>query len=976
MGKDALTTLKNASEILFKMGFTKDEISTLFLDGGKKSLLVLDDAVDVMTLYFRAQKLLGDSHVREVLDKHAQLKGSASIPRDVDSLYAIESFVDTLDHALVLKNVGSGKQESIRTWENYFKEKEDKFVKDMKNKGNATRRQKNTYEAIKANPYDSRIKTYLNDYLDEQTKRDIVYAINDDEKALLVVKGLPFAVGKSKQESYADIALKYLYADSQISKYQAENMNLKALNSTLKNKVAALEASGKSISALESAIMLAIANGNKAYIDALESSNTKLADMIVANREILLASNDDLRNGLSSMIVTNGKARKNEHELQNKAHNQQHSEHKEQKELLTLIDSKLAEMAATGAEFGANNETLKKYLVELRTVVAAAGVSAATLANAKSELAAIGITNGRARKREHEAQNKILNKISKKSTIAATLAGLALAAGIGGAMFGINTANMSAEEVKAYKDYATIENAEFVDFQALLNELRAGGLTAQEEKQLLAKIDEYAKNDNIALGMPSTPSMQAILSAAKNENALADMTVKYNQVVADYEALKASGTAGTFNYVEVLNNIVNITNKLAESLDDNSLSSAEKAAIKAEIDALSTIKDDVAKQMADKFGVSLNVVMDSIDYQVADLKNQVADLNSTLDNMKAQKATDDALIASQVAKITELSNTIKALEEQLKNAGVDADLVKQLSEAKAELASAKAKIAELEAENASLEGQVATLTSQITTLNSTIARLEAASVTDAATIASLNNVIASLNRTISDLENQLANSGDAALKAELAKAKADLAAAEARVAELESENASLESTVSGLRNETAELKSEISGLKSEISGLKADNANLTSEVAQYIKEVAALNSKYDKAIADYNAKVAEYNQLLEQYNAILNSGDAAKIAELEQKLQKAGADLTAANAQINSLNNEIASLEAEVSDLTNQLAASDSGFIRELYTKLTGKSAAGLSNAEIKAYLADAFDISAGNQNSGALEDEGSTPER
>ncbi len=886
MGKDALTTLKNASEILFKMGFTKDEISTLFLDGGKKSLLVLDDAVDVMTLYFRAQKLLGDSHIREVLDNHAQLKGSASIPRDVDSLYAIESFVDTLDHALVLKGVGSGKQEVIRTWENYFKEKEDKYVKDMKNKGNATRRQKDTYEAIKANPYDSRIKTYLNDYLDEQTKRDIVYAINDDENALLVVKGLPFAVGKSKQESYADIALKYLYADSQISKYQAENMNLKALNSTLKTRVADLEASGKNISALESAIMVAIANGNKAYIDALESSKSEIADLIVANRDILLASNDDLRNGLSSMIILNGKARKNEHELQNKAHNQQHNEHKEQKELLTLIDSKLAEMAATGAEFSANNETLKKHLIELRTMVAVAGVSAATLVNAKSELAAIGITNGRARKREHENQNKILNKISKKSTIAATLAGFALAAGIGGTIFGINTANMSAEEVKAYKEYAAVENAEFVEFQTLLNKLRVGGLTADEEQELLTKIDEYAKNDNVSLGTPSTPSMQAILSATKNENALADMTAKYNKAVADYEALKASGTAGTFDYVEVLNNIVNITNKLAESLYDNSLSSAEKAAIKAELDALSTIKDDVAKQMADKFGVSLNVVMDSIDYQVANLKNQIADLNSTISN------------------------------------------------------------------------------------------LESASATDAATIASLNNVIASLNRTISDLENQLANSGDAALKAELAQAKADLAAAEARVAELESKNATLSNTVSGLRNETAELKSEISGLKSEISGLKADNANLTSEVAAYIKEVAELNSKYDKAIADYNAKVAEYNQLLEQYNAILNSGDATKIAELEQKLQKAGEDLTAANSQIDSLNSEIAALEAEVSDLTNQLAASDSGFIRELYTKLTGKSAAGLSNAEIQAYLADVFDISAGNQNSGALEDEGSTPER
>ena len=172
---DELTRLQNSYNQLKAMGFEHDEIVGI-LEGKSKSApkeITKKEAVDTMVLYFRAKKLLSDSHVRQIINGNAHLRGAATLPRDVATLFAYESFVDALDRTEVLKGVGSGKKEVARTWENYFAELEQKYERDLRNKGKGTRRQVDTLEEIKKEPFDYRLKEYLNQYMDEQVMEDV-----------------------------------------------------------------------------------------------------------------------------------------------------------------------------------------------------------------------------------------------------------------------------------------------------------------------------------------------------------------------------------------------------------------------------------------------------------------------------------------------------------------------------------------------------------------------------------------------------------------------------------------------------------------------------------------------------------------------------------------------------------------------------------------------------------------------------------
>ena len=86
---DEMTRFENAYNQLLAMGFTQEEVYQLLDGNDVKGLtnITKKDAIDVMVLYFRTKKLLEDSHVQQVIKGNAHLKGAASLPKDVQTLF-------------------------------------------------------------------------------------------------------------------------------------------------------------------------------------------------------------------------------------------------------------------------------------------------------------------------------------------------------------------------------------------------------------------------------------------------------------------------------------------------------------------------------------------------------------------------------------------------------------------------------------------------------------------------------------------------------------------------------------------------------------------------------------------------------------------------------------------------------------------------------------------------------------------------
>ena len=274
------------------------------------------------------------------------------------------------------------------------------------------------------------------------------------------------------------------------------------------------------------------------------------------------------------------------------------------------------------------------------------------------------------------------------------------------------------------------------------------------------------------------------------------------------------------------------------------------------------------------------------------------------------------------------------------------------------------------------------------------------------TLAELTQQVQDLTAKIAELEEFILNvpESEAELVAQLMQAKKDLEDANKKIAELETANDTLKKTnsalaaeISGLNNTISSLNNEINTLNGTISALVSANADLTTEnatltelCADYANQVKEVNNRYDALNAQYNSKVAEYNNLAAQYDdlyaqyekALADNNQAEvnrltkELNELNETLTQKETELANAYAALEEMNATIDELEAQISALSQQLSVSNPDFVRALYTKLTGKSAEGKTDNEIVAYLSDAFDISISQGNSGALEDEGSAPQK
>lgn len=836
---DELTRLQNSYNQLKAMGFDHGEILSFLNGTSKTGDITKKEAVDAMVLYFRAKHLLADSHVRQIIKGNEHLKGSATLPKDVATLFAYESFVDALDRAEVLKGVGSGKKEVVRTWENYFAELEQAYEKGLKNKGNGTRRQVETLAEVKKNPFDYRLKDYLNQYMSEQIKSDVAFAINMDQMALAVVKGIPFAAGRNKQESYADVVLKYLYADTAVSKETAKLAKSEELVGKLRAQLQAKGSVESQLSASETAIIAAIAGVSSDIRNVFAN----------APAEIKVA----VENGMATLnqtIVSESQMTRSTVEREGQTSRKQSNQHAGQ----IRADVRAAEQHVVESVYDASGAVIS-YLGmlndDLKAAIAAGNPTQAeqirqliadTEARHAEVLKAVNYQGYTTRAYGINQARGMTNRIKKVDQ------------GVSRANAGIDSANTKLD---------TLLNKDKKDENKVVKYLVIGGLVIS--LAVAAGSLSYAISEHNDLKEANAK----IVELEQNQESHTASDIKpdnYDQTIKDAENL-----AKFYAFMNSYNE------KATDGLTTDELSDLQQV-INAETDA--QLKDSLQDilNMALAMG-GQPIVSDDSEYAKNEAK-EYAEFKSYLDELKADGKITEQEYTSALEKITAYSANDRT---EYSSTAPMTDVLN---------AEYNLSVAQVQAE---------ALNKEVVTLKNEIESLKGSGTTDAATIASLREQIAEKDEKIAELEQKLATgtgSEDVVkeLQEQLATTKAELADAKAQVESLSKENSSLTSENTSLKEQLAlietEYKAAVESLKADIKTLTETNTNNASKIAGYMSEIEALKALNDQ-LQDQLKNVASQ----EDYAAAQQT-----IKSLQSSLESVEAQLAAAiqNSSANS----------------------------------------------------------------------------
>jgi predicted nucleic acid-binding Zn-ribbon protein len=193
------------------------------------------------------------------------------------------------------------------------------------------------------------------------------------------------------------------------------------------------------------------------------------------------------------------------------------------------------------------------------------------------------------------------------------------------------------------------------------------------------------------------------------------------------------------------------------------------------------------------------------DQSLALNKQQIASLNATMTQNKAQIAQDTAHIA--------------VLTNLLKNAQANySTLQKSLILAQTQIAAYQSRIQQLLTAGGKANATIATLRGQVNTLNATIIGLKAQLTSSSAQITDLNNQITLLQNQIGQLNTQISQLNS-------------------QITALKTRNAGLNATVTSLQSQTSSLQSQVSSLKSSVKSLSGIAVAVNQSVSEQISVV-------------------------------------------------------------------------------------------------------------------------------------------
>ncbi len=770
MKMDELTRFENAYKQLVAMGFEEDELKSLLSGKGKGELKQISqkEAIDTMVLYFRAKRLLSSQNVQNVISQREQLKSPTTRSKDVEALSAYAYFVDVLEQSTILKNIGSGKQLTLRDWDAYFKEKGDKYKKDLRNKGEATRRQVDTLEDIERNPFDYRLRDYLEQYMSDQTKADITYAVNDSPATLAVVRGLPFAVGKNKQESYTDVVLKYLYAETKLSSLTKKAEKLEEANKALKLKLAQKGSIESQISASEAVVLMALKDSSEAVAKLFEQASAENAGII----ERIESTADETSRMLASLIITNGKARKAENEgikieVRDSARRTAENVNAHADENTQRINAHADEN--TQRIIDAVNNAPRTYTMSAPTV------SSYAMSAGSSETNGIIITNARANKKEHKKTQKAVKGNKVLTSVALGLAGAAAFGTFGNLYYMINN---SKKENELPKDNAPVGVTEGNIPGSLLAFFNA---QSDEERMALYNAEQNSDIKNI---------MGQYIEALKEETPAITSEQKF---LKEYVKAYEDGIIS----LEELESLTKFKTE-GENLTEGQI------AVNLTIKAMS----DLNKLQGDYSVLEASYAeIEGVSQTLQTSLNQAKEELKTLKSTTISKNEHDAIVAELENKIAQFETVIEGLNAQLEaNETEKKQLLTQIEELKAQGIADQATIQALETK---------------------VSTLETKAEADKNTIDALNTEVAGLKQNVTTLTGER-DQHKAEADANKAEANANKAEADAYKAEVEE----LKRIIEGYKTEIESLKQQIANggdkeaLTNELNAIKGELSNI------------------------------------------------------------------------------------------------------------------------------------------------------
>ena len=380
-----------------------------------------------------------------------------------------------------------------------------------------------------------------------------------------------------------------------------------------------------------------------------------------------------------------------------------------------------------------------------------------------------------------------------------------------------------------------------------------------------------------------------------------------------------------------------MSKQLAE-LEKNFRKMAEdNTAMKKELAKATADRDLFAKKVNEKFN-------DMADKRIAELKTQIASLNTAL---AAQKKTNESLAAAsrkQVEESAKLAAAKAELEAQLKKQDAalagQSDAAGQLARKNAEVKVLREKLAANEAAAKKLAGEMETLkrslaaSKKVATDSKEVdtARLESAiaalTAKLTATEKTLKEVSASrdgFETQVKTMKAQIAKADDsikenAALKHKVTELSGKLASQEQARTALEAVKKSLETEVANLKSKSvkqaAELPAGSDAAKAELTRLTASLIELREANAQYENAVRNLTSARKKLEAEKGElaqKLAEAEKQLEARDVAPNNSVVAKEnLELKEKVVRSEKLYAELKAERNELASRRVTLDKEV----------------------------------------------------------------
>ena len=897
------------------------------------------DVLKILRRYFLFEQVVNKPSAQKILKKNGSGAGKTAID-DRAVLQVMQDYIATLNNVIITDSKGNDSMFGV-----YIGKLEREYKKLPENQ-----------RLQKAGPFDTGFNAYMEALLAlDDNGASVAAAIEKNPDVAEKIKKLPITLGGKKQDSYVEVLAQYIDIFTSMSGLKGELTELH--NAHAKNKAR-----------LENLPVIREQFETLKKVDAVHAENFKTlnatletmkGDLGKINLEVIQDLQDKTRDefdNVTTLISVEGEAIRQTIATENAATQGVVKKDGEKTRKVVAQQGGQTRAAVQGAE---------QRIVE--SVYETAGTSLEVNDDlAKKQRKATHQTSGQLRSEvrgaeqtiketiyevegtllgdnayQHEETRRVIREEAGKTTAAAAAVATEVAAG-----------------VKVVNDHTTreadrvIEAVNAVNQQLVANQQTTNNANTATKKGLSKGFIAAGIGFSLALIIAAGGAGFAIgnrnsKGSSDNSNAASYDNAAYQMYVQETDELNS--------YTDLYNKLVvdGVTiaelQELAGARDNAKASDKEgyyssTTTIESMYNSAATMNELASKVIDLESQVTtLNVNIGNLESQVAGLETQqqadaakIAELNTLVESYKTELANKETELAAAKAEI-------ESLKQQLANAGTDAEkealkaeiatLTTKLANAEANLEVANEKLAQAEKTIVELNEKVSGLETELATANAQIEQLKADGAIDKAKIAELEGKLSQSAAKVAELEQKLANAPTAeekaALEAELKTAKEELAASKDEVAKYVKLNEELKAQLEEALNKAEEAETKAAELETELAKAKQDNELKAAELAELV-------IKYDTAVSTYNELLAKYNELL-QSNVSSET--------LEQ-----------AYAKIEALQTELSGTQAELAAALQE-GASNSQFLDEFYQEITLETSGTMTDAQIRAYLADAFGL-------------------